>query len=577
VKQDYGKGAARSTGVAEGREARSVLEQSSLDEFMVAAQLSGATFEAERRRGGVMPGPEGAPCIVFTKSCETIDAELRKAAALRAYVPIPWRPQWTEGMNGEELAMLEGKAFLAWRRALARMEEEQGLVMTPYEKNLDFWRQLWRCVERSDLLVQILDSRDPDFYRCQDLERYVQALPGKRHLLLINKADFLTPELRKRWAAYLSEKGVDCVFFSALRELHRQGRAPVQRTPVQRRAAGEEEEAKEGSEDEEGTEEQEAKEEEIAPHGDFLGDDLDVADCSRLVEELQARLPSEDGKKGVVGFVGYPNVGKSSVINALFGAKKVSMSRTPGKTKHLQTLELNELGLTLCDCPGLVFPSVCATKEHLVINGVVPIEELRDIFPPVRVVLERVGIERMMEKYEVTEAMMKDGVSRLGEAAAATDTCRRLCAGFATKRRHFLRHGVPDETWAARGFLRDYCTGSLVHCQEPAHVEPILGSNAGKAAPAAQAAPAAPAQASKLSGLPNVREPFQPPSRPAQADSERPHHKAPVADVAPEDDDDFADLDDFLQGSMGKKDPLDHGAKRTGKKVRTERGSQRPC
>ena len=45
--------------------------------------------------------------------------------------------------------------------------------------------------------------------------------------------------------------------------------------------------------------------------------------------------------KLVVGLVGYPNVGKSSAINALIGEKKVSVSSTPGKTKHFQTINLS--------------------------------------------------------------------------------------------------------------------------------------------------------------------------------------------------------------------------------------------
>lgn len=40
----------------------------------------------------------------------------------------------------------------------------------------------------------------------------------------------------------------------------------------------------------------------------------------------------------MIGMVGYPNVGKSSTINCLVGAKKTSVSATPGKTKHFQTL-----------------------------------------------------------------------------------------------------------------------------------------------------------------------------------------------------------------------------------------------
>ena len=59
----------------------------------------------------------------------------------------------------------------------------------------------------------------------------------------------------------------------------------------------------------------------------------------------------------VVGLVGYPNVGKSSTINALIGEKKVSVSSTPGKTKHFQTIRLSA-DVLLCDCPGLDRKSV---------------------------------------------------------------------------------------------------------------------------------------------------------------------------------------------------------------------------
>merc|ERR1719401_1737202 len=127
------------------------------------------------------------------------------------------------------------------------------------------------------------------------------------------------------------------------------------------------------------------------------------------MEELRRRLPGTEG--GVIGFVGYPNVGKSSVINALFGAKKVSMSRTPGKTKHLQTLELIG-GLTLCDCPGLVFPSVVATRAHLAINGTAPLDELKDFVAPVRLVLQKLGAPAVLERYGLGLDAVRDGTER---------------------------------------------------------------------------------------------------------------------------------------------------------------------
>lgn len=43
----------------------------------------------------------------------------------------------------------------------------------------------------------------------------------------------------------------------------------------------------------------------------------------------------------VVGMVGYPNVGKSSTINRILGQKKVSVSSTPGKTRHFQTINID--------------------------------------------------------------------------------------------------------------------------------------------------------------------------------------------------------------------------------------------
>ena len=62
---------------------------------------------------------------------------------------IPRRPQWNAEMSKEELDRGEKDSFLDWRRALAEKEEDFGVVFTPFEKNIEFWRQLWRVIERS--------------------------------------------------------------------------------------------------------------------------------------------------------------------------------------------------------------------------------------------------------------------------------------------------------------------------------------------------------------------------------------------------------------------------------------------
>lgn len=103
----------------------------------------------------------------------------------------------------------------------------------------------------------------------------------------------------------------------------------------------------------------------------------------------------------IVGLVGYPNVGKSSTINSLLGEKKVSVSSTPGKTKHFQTIDLSD-SIMLCDCPGLVFPQFASTKADLVCDGVLPIDQLREYTGPVTLITNRLPKEILEATYGLT-------------------------------------------------------------------------------------------------------------------------------------------------------------------------------
>ena len=84
---------------------------------------------------------------------------------------IPRRPIWNSQTTKEELDRAEKDSFLKWRRELAEAEEDSGKVFTPFEKNIEFWRQLWRVIERSDLVVQLVDARRPLLFWCPDLEK----------------------------------------------------------------------------------------------------------------------------------------------------------------------------------------------------------------------------------------------------------------------------------------------------------------------------------------------------------------------------------------------------------------------
>ena len=83
-----------------------------------------------------------------------------------------------------------------------------------------------------------------------------------------------------------------------------------------------------------------------------------------------------------IGCVGQPNVGKSSLMNAIMGKKVVSVSRTPGHTKHFQTIFLTS-NVKLCDCPGLIFPSKIP-KVLQVLMGSYPIAQLREPYTTIK-------------------------------------------------------------------------------------------------------------------------------------------------------------------------------------------------
>lgn len=87
------------------------------------------------------------------------------------------------------------------------LQDRDKFLLTPFERNIEVWRQLWRVLERSQLIVQIVDARNPLNFRCPDLESYVMDVEGsegengtgkgvRRNLLLINKADLLTAKQR---------------------------------------------------------------------------------------------------------------------------------------------------------------------------------------------------------------------------------------------------------------------------------------------------------------------------------------------------------------------------------------------
>jgi large subunit GTPase 1 len=446
---------------------RSVTEQAALDEFLTTAELAGTDFTAEKINNvKIIHTDQKNPYLL---SAGEERATVRKHNANRNRLTVPRRPKWDETTTPQELDVKERESLLEWRRGLAELQESSDLLMTPFERNLEVWRQLWRVIERSDLIVQIVDARNPLLFRCEDLEKYVKEVDTKKtNLLLVNKADMMTLEQRQTWADYFVEAGVKYKFFSAelAKELNES-----------RNQEGEEEE-EDSEEDFEETEDQQPeypgepvklkviqeKEEPDEPEEErtriLTTDELEALFLEHA-PTIEAS-PDQPARKTTIGLVGYPNVGKSSTINALIGAKKVSVSSTPGKTKHFQTIHLSEQ-VILCDCPGLVFPNFATTKAELVCNGVLPIDQLREFTGPAALVARRIPQTFLEVIYG-----MKIHIRPLEEGGTGIPTSEEVLRAYATAR-GFQTQGLgqPDESRAARYVLKDYVKGKLLYCHPP--------------------------------------------------------------------------------------------------------------
>ncbi|VDM76046.1 unnamed protein product [Strongylus vulgaris] len=283
------------------------------------------------------------------------------------------------------------------------------------------WRELWRVVERSDVVVQIVDARNPLLFRSKDLDAYVKEVDAaKQTLLLVNKADLLEKYHLEEWAKYFTENNIKAVFWSALDEL------PKAEDNLECEAMP-------------------------STASSSVNGQLYLRTRDELIQYLKDIGHASDtpgSKPVVVGMVGYPNVGKSSTINKLAGEKKVSVSATPGKTRHFQTIHIDSQ-LCLCDCPGLVMPSFTFGRNEMFLNGILPADQMREYFGPVALLMTRVPVSFFEQTYSI---MLPEG---------SKPSALNLLTSIAFMRGFMSAAGVPDCSRAARFLIKDVVAGRL--------------------------------------------------------------------------------------------------------------------
>lgn len=250
------------------------------------------------------------------------------------------------------------------------------------------WNELYKVIDSSDVLLQVLDARDPMGTRSPYVENFLKKEKPHKHLIFIlNKVDLVPNWVTQRWVAILSSEYPTIAFHASL--THPFGKGSL----------------------------------------------------INLLRQL-AKLHI-DKKQISVGLIGYPNVGKSSVINTLRSKKVCKVAPIAGETKVWQYITLMKR-IFLIDCPGVVYPSA-ETDTEKVLKGVVRVELVQNPDDYIEEVIKRVRKEYLVKTYKVDD----------------WNTATEFLEKLAARSGKLLKKGEPDVNQVARMVLNDWQRGKL--------------------------------------------------------------------------------------------------------------------
>ncbi|XP_066247890.1 guanine nucleotide-binding protein-like 1 isoform X2 [Euwallacea similis] len=395
---------------------------------------------------------------------EEKDLEIEASDFFEDALDFPKRPAWNFNLSKEQLEAQENRYFHEY---LNKIEVNYDLKdLSYFELNLETWRQLWRVLELSDIILFIVDVRFSATMFPPLLYTYVTKDLGKDFILVLNKIDLVPASLVVAWKHYFQQHYplLKVCMFTSIPSYNLVSQKADKGGLQIRRRKGRLHMAAEGTQ----------KLFDVCQS--LVGDKVNLTTWqnkikSEMHEDIENDEKVEIGetlhqqnetgfyqyekfKGGIltVGCIGQPNVGKSSLMNAIMGKKVVSISKTPGHTKHFQTIFLTPQ-VRLCDCPGLVFPSK-VPKPLQVLMGSFPIAQLREPYSTIRFLAERLDLIKMLR----IEHPYNDN----------TWSPMDICDGWAKKRVYLTARAARLDTYrAANSILRMALDGKICLCLRP--------------------------------------------------------------------------------------------------------------
>lgn len=222
-------------------------------------------------------------------------------------------------------------------------------------------RLITECLPLVDIVIEVLDARIPVSSKNPVLD---SLLGQKPRLAVFSKSALADPEASRLWQAYYREKGTETIFYDCRSGENLNAIAPKVR--------------------------------------EILGEKLERYESKGMT-----------GRKLKAMIVGIPNVGKSSLINALAGSNRAKVENRPGVTLTKQWIT-TKVGIDLLDMPGVLWPKFedRIVGENLAITGaikddVLDIEQLAVLLVGR---LRKIAPEKLSERYKLGDMAQYDDI-----------------------------------------------------------------------------------------------------------------------------------------------------------------------
>ncbi|XP_006876092.1 PREDICTED: guanine nucleotide-binding protein-like 3 [Chrysochloris asiatica] len=202
-----------------------------------------------------------------------------------------------------------------------------------------YCQELKKVIEASDVVLEVLDARDPLGCRCPQVEEAIVQAGHKKLILVLNKSDLVPKENLESWLNYL-EKELPTVVFKASTHLKDKGKLIKMKKAAQFKST--------------------------------------VCFGKKGLMKLLRGFQETSGKAICVGVIGFPNVGKSSIINSLKQEQICSVGVSMGLTRNMQVVPLDKR-ITIIDSPSFIVSplnsaSALAMRSPASIEVVKPME-----------------------------------------------------------------------------------------------------------------------------------------------------------------------------------------------------------